>query len=114
MPSYFWKCRTSPEIISIDGDMPTPLIFDRPNSVPKVVKKANVLVAGALAIDFACDYAPLSREHNATLPALHTSNPSVISQRLGGVGHNVALPASYMGSSVLFCSVVADDLSAVS
>ncbi|QSS61410.1 IdgA domain-containing protein [Histoplasma capsulatum] len=32
-------------------------------------------------------------------------------QSLGGVGHNVALAANYAGSSVLLCSVVADDLS---
>jgi sugar/nucleoside kinase (ribokinase family) len=78
--------------------------------VPEAVETANVLVAGALAEDLACDYAPLSKESTETLPALYTSNVSVISQSLGGVGHNVALAASYMGSSVLFCSVVADDL----
>ncbi|OXV08920.1 hypothetical protein Egran_03314 [Elaphomyces granulatus] len=36
--------------------------------------------------------------------------PDQIEQNLGGVGHNVALAASYVGSSVAFCSVVADDL----
>lgn len=68
-----------------------------------------MLVAGALAVDLACDYAPL-RNQDASSPTLHTSNPSTISQSVGGVGHNVAMAVSYLGSKVLFCSAVADDL----
>ncbi|KAK2750638.1 hypothetical protein FQN57_002709 [Myotisia sp. PD_48] len=77
------------------------LIEDRP----------DVLVAGALAVDLACDYTPLSTKGANISPNLHTSNPSKIHQTLGGVGHNVALAASYLGSSVMFCSMVADDIS---
>lgn len=76
---------------------------------PKNPEKIDILVAGSLAVDLACDYTPLSS--GSTSPALHTSNPASISQSLGGVGYNVALAANYLGSSVLFCSVVADDLS---
>ncbi|KAF3480326.1 pseudouridine-metabolizing bifunctional protein [Arthroderma uncinatum] len=72
---------------------------------------SDVLVAGSLAVDLACDYAPLSNRDSDGSPKLQTSNPSIITQTLGGVGHNVALAASYMGSSVMFCSVVADDIS---
>ncbi|KAK2824768.1 hypothetical protein FQN49_007492, partial [Arthroderma sp. PD_2] len=72
---------------------------------------SDVLVAGSLAVDLACDYAPISNRDGDGSPKLQTSNPSVITQTLGGVGHNVALAASYMGSSVMFCSVVADDIS---
>ncbi|KAI9045082.1 pseudouridine-5'-phosphate glycosidase/carbohydrate kinase family protein [Aspergillus affinis] len=72
--------------------------------------KADVLVAGSLAIDLSCDYAPFAGESSKT-PVPHTSNPAVISQSLGGVGHNVAIASSYLGSSVLFCSVVGEDLS---
>ncbi|KAJ6141650.1 hypothetical protein N7470_010040 [Penicillium chermesinum] len=54
--------------------------------------------------------APLEQA-DILLPRPHTSNPAAIGQSLGGVGHNVALAASYVGSKVLFCSVVADDLS---
>ncbi|KMP00928.1 carbohydrate kinase [Coccidioides immitis RMSCC 2394] len=67
--------------------------------------------AGSLAVDLACDFAPSTGGSNAVSPALYTSNPSVISQSLGGVGYNVALASSYLGSSVLFCSVVANDIS---
>ncbi|KAL1955358.1 hypothetical protein VTO42DRAFT_8640 [Malbranchea cinnamomea] len=75
----------------------------------KTAGTADILVAGALAVDLACDYAPLSQ--HGTSPSFHTSNPSRISQSLGGVGHNVAVAASHLGSRVLFCSAVADDLS---
>lgn len=79
------------------------------NPVEKL-NKADVLVAGSLAIDLSCDYAPFAGEKTKT-PVEHTSNPAVISQSLGGVGHNVAIASSYLGSSVLFCSVVGEDLS---
>ncbi|PWY69188.1 IdgA domain protein [Aspergillus sclerotioniger CBS 115572] len=75
----------------------------------KHLAKADVLVAGSLAIDLSCDFAPA--EVTSTTPALQTSNRAVIGQSLGGVGHNVAIAAKYLDSSVLFCSVVGDDLS---
>lgn len=81
-------------------------------SAPDKVEKADVLVAGSLAIDLSCDYSPLAGESaTTTIPVPQTSNPAVIGQSLGGVGHNVAIAASRVGSSVLFCSVVGDDLS---
>ncbi|KKK21822.1 IdgA domain protein [Aspergillus ochraceoroseus] len=73
-------------------------------------EKADVLVAGSLAIDLACDFVPRAGS-GLVLPAFHTSNPAVIGQSLGGVGHNVAFAASSLGSSVVFCSAVGDDLS---
>ncbi|QVM07438.1 hypothetical protein D8B26_002137 [Coccidioides posadasii str. Silveira] len=78
---------------------------------PKAIEKVDILIAGSLAVDLACDFAPSTGGSNAVSPALYTSNPSVISQSLGGVGYNVALASSYLGSSVLFCSVVANDIS---
>ncbi|KAL4901919.1 hypothetical protein BDW74DRAFT_68151 [Aspergillus multicolor] len=72
------------------------------------VEKADMLVAGSLAIDLACDYVPAAGQ---TTPALRTSNPAIIEQSLGGVGHNVAFASKSLGSSVMFCSVVGDDLS---
>ncbi|KAF9882685.1 hypothetical protein FE257_005533, partial [Aspergillus nanangensis] len=80
------------------------------NPAAEALNKVDVLVAGSLAIDLSCDYTPPLRERSvAPLPA--TSNPAVIGQSVGGVGHNVAITSHYMGSSVLFCSVVGDDLS---
>lgn len=81
------------------------------SAAPPQVEKADVMVAGSLAIDLSCDFTPFSNEQALIAPVPHTSNPAVISQSLGGVGHNVALAAKYVGSDVLFCSVVADDLS---
>ncbi|KAF7155057.1 hypothetical protein CNMCM5623_005265 [Aspergillus felis] len=75
------------------------------------LNKADVLVAGSLAIDLSCDYTPFASESDKITPVPQTSNPAVIGQSLGGVGHNVAIASHYLGSSVLFCSVVGDDLS---
>ncbi|KAJ5088279.1 hypothetical protein N7456_011895 [Penicillium angulare] len=77
----------------------------------KSPENSDVLVAGSLAIDLSCDYTPFGDERVQVAPTPHTSNPAIIGQSLGGVGHNVALAANYVGSDVLFCSVVADDLS---
>jgi pseudouridine-5'-phosphate glycosidase/pseudouridine kinase len=45
-------------------------------------------------------------------PALHTSNPSTISQSVGGVGHNIALAAHRVSDEgkVRLCSMVGDDI----
>ncbi|KAI5210156.1 IdgA domain protein [Aureobasidium subglaciale] len=69
-----------------------------------------VFVAGALAVDFSCDYAPISSAASKE-PALHTSNPANIIQSLGGVAHNVARAANLVGDPVRLCSSVGDDLS---
>ncbi|KAF2760132.1 IdgA domain-containing protein [Pseudovirgaria hyperparasitica] len=73
----------------------------------------EVIVAGALAVDFACDYTPFSGtpSETSTTPQLHTSNPSRITQTLGGVGHNIAKALHYLGSSVSLCTAIGDDLS---
>ncbi|PYH47738.1 pseudouridine-5'-phosphate glycosidase/carbohydrate kinase family protein [Aspergillus saccharolyticus JOP 1030-1] len=73
------------------------------------VTKAEIVVAGSLAIDLSCDFCPT--EATSISPILETSNRAVMKQSLGGVGYNVAIAAKYLKSSVLFCSVVGDDLS---
>jgi pseudouridine-5'-phosphate glycosidase/pseudouridine kinase len=80
-------------------------------TAPRITQKADVVVAGSLAIDFSCDFAPFGDRSKDISPSPHTSNPAVIGQSLGGVGHNVAIAATYAGSSTVFCSIVADDLS---
>lgn len=72
--------------------------------------KADILVAGSVALDLSCDYsAPKAGE---VAPALHTSNPAFISQSIGGVGHNVALAAHSVSKQarVRLCSMVGDDV----
>ncbi|KAJ9488064.1 hypothetical protein VN97_g5247 [Penicillium thymicola] len=93
---------------SQDEDIPKPASTEAPTT-PTL--KADVVVAGSLAIDLSCDYTPFGDEPTQIAPVPHTSNPAIIGQSLGGVGHNVAVAANYVGSNVLFCSVVADDLS---
>ena len=75
------------------------------------VTEIDVLVAGALAIDSACDFSPLPDTAKAVLvsPDLRTSNPAVITQTLGGVGHNIATAIHQLGIPVRLCSFVADD-----
>ncbi|KAJ5202565.1 hypothetical protein N7449_004644 [Penicillium cf. viridicatum] len=89
-------------------DVPKPAITEAPIAP---TPKADVVVAGSLAIDLSCDYTPFGDEPTQVAPVPHTSNPAIIGQSLGGVGHNVAVAANYVGSDVIFCSVVADDLS---
>ncbi|KAJ4271845.1 hypothetical protein NW762_000553 [Fusarium torreyae] len=88
-----------------------------PSATPTQIKepevtsdsKADILVAGSVAIDLSCDYAPKSGNMS---PVLHTSNPSSISQSIGGVGHNVALAAHSVSkhARVRLCSMVGDDV----
>ncbi|KAF2845167.1 hypothetical protein T440DRAFT_435153 [Plenodomus tracheiphilus IPT5] len=73
--------------------------------------KPGIVVAGALAVDFSCDYAPFINSTSQTDPLPHTSNPAVISQTLGGVAHNIAKAVHFLGSNVRLHSAVGDDLS---
>ncbi|KAI4942486.1 hypothetical protein J4E91_010084 [Alternaria rosae] len=74
-------------------------------------KAPDVVVAGALAVDFSCDYAPFTASTSQTDPLPHTSNPAVITQTLGGVAHNIAKASHLLGSFVRLHSAVGDDLS---
>ncbi|KAG5984214.1 hypothetical protein E4U55_005651 [Claviceps digitariae] len=84
----------------------------RAPSEPNLVvdPQADVLVAGAVAVDLSCD-STKSKSGDAS-PKLRTSNPASISQSIGGVGHNIALAAHRSSSRtrVKFCSIVGDDI----
>ncbi|KAF3010564.1 hypothetical protein E8E13_000320 [Curvularia kusanoi] len=80
-------------------------------SVPDVATPVDIVVAGALAVDFSCDYAPFANASSQVDPLPHTSNPAVISQSLGGVAHNIAKAAHLLDSSVRLYSAVGEDLS---
>lgn len=68
-------------------------------------------MAGALAVDFSCDFAPFSTNANQIEPLPHTSNPATITQSLGGVAHNIAKAAHLLGAHVHLHSAVGEDLS---
>ncbi len=74
----------------------------------------GVLVAGSLASDTMCDHQPFQANTDPISPALHTSNPSNITQSPGGVGRNVAMAAHLAGADVILASVVSDDLAGAS
>jgi pseudouridine-5'-phosphate glycosidase/pseudouridine kinase len=99
---------TPPETSS---PIPTSSPESAASSIPNIHKPADVIVAGALAVDFSCDFAPITGSPDQTDPSLHTSNPAVINQTLGGVGHNIARAVHLLGPSVQLCSAIGDDLS---
>ena len=71
--------------------------------------RADIVVAGALAVDYCCDFAPIPGQANQSTQ-LYTSNPAMIRQSLGGVAHNVAKAVHYCGRSVSLYSAVGNDL----
>ncbi|KAL2165128.1 hypothetical protein VTH06DRAFT_424 [Thermothelomyces fergusii] len=86
---------------------------------PENSRPVDVLVAGSVALDLSCDYiggggaGAAGAGSKAVSPALHTSNPSTISQSVGGVGHNIALAAHRVSGGegrVRLYSMVGDDI----
>lgn len=88
------------------------MAFPSPQRPVKSVQRepADIVVAGALAIDYSCDHVPFDDGLVHQTPKLHTSNPSSIRQSLGGVAHNVAKAAHYLTNNVRLISAVGDDL----
>ncbi|KAL8860436.1 MAG: hypothetical protein Q9178_003095 [Gyalolechia marmorata] len=70
--------------------------------------EADIFVAGSLAIDLSCDFNP-KKEASATSPQPQTSNPARISQKIGGVGQNIATAIRYVNTRVQFCSAIGND-----
>ncbi|KAM0463867.1 hypothetical protein ACHAO4_000591 [Trichoderma viride] len=85
-------------------------VGNKPSSSVKANPKADILVAGSVAVDLSCDYTSLGGGDGQ--PKAHTSNPASISQSIGGVGHNVALAAHRASrqAQVKFSSMVGDDI----
>jgi pseudouridine-5'-phosphate glycosidase/pseudouridine kinase len=96
------KQTTSPELSTVGQAKITKVFPHTPESL------ADIVVAGALAVDYSCDYTPFS--DSSVAPQLNTSNPARITQSLGGVAHNVAKAAHYLGANVKLLSVVGNDL----
>lgn len=69
----------------------------------------DILVVGSLVVDISCTYIQGPNTTSSDGPQQGSSNPATISQCVGGVAHNIALAAKYMGASVLLASVVGED-----
>jgi pseudouridine-5'-phosphate glycosidase/pseudouridine kinase len=98
------------DVSSLASESPSTPASSTSSTIEPVVA-ADVVVAGALAVDFSCDYAPFSTTTNQVDPLPHTSNPATITQSLGGVAHNIAKAAHLLGASVHLHSAVGEDLS---
>ncbi|KAF1942433.1 IdgA domain-containing protein [Clathrospora elynae] len=109
--SYFTHAHGRLSNASLSPTEPPPTPAATIFSMSKAPLKVDTVVAGALAVDFSCDYAPLATSTSQTDPLPHTSNPAAITQTLGGVAHNIAKAAHLLGSSVRLHSAVGDDLS---
>lgn len=86
------------------------VLIDRPaHGVQDASARADILVAGSIAIDLSSDY---DGHDGATdsHPYLQTSNPGSMTQSIGGVGRNVALAAHRASTgTVRLCSMVGND-----
>ncbi|KAJ6192792.1 IdgA domain-containing protein [Bipolaris maydis] len=117
--SYFTPVQSSPASTAQERLHNASLSPSEPPSTPATSisfqseqqQAADIVVAGALAVDFSCDFAPLTPSASQIDPLPHTSNPAVITQTLGGVAHNIAKASHLLGSSVRLHSAVGDDLS---
>ena len=72
--------------------------------------RAEIIVAGSLAIDLSCDCIPPEGSTVQETPELSTSNPAAIRQSLGGVGQNVATTIQYLGTPVRLFSLIGNDI----
>ena len=81
-----------------------------PSAEVRNCTSVDVLVAGSLALDLCCDYVPESGFNKSIAPQATTSNPALISQGIGGVGHNLATAVHYLGASVRLVSAVGGDI----
>ncbi|KAF1831719.1 IdgA domain-containing protein [Decorospora gaudefroyi] len=117
--SYFTPMQSNPAATAQDRLSNATLSPSEPAStvatafapVSDTSSNAHVIVSGALAVDFSCDYAPFTPSTGQSDPLPHTSNPAVITQTLGGVAHNIAKAVHLLGSSVRLHSAVGNDLS---
>ena len=112
-PTFSAASNPAPSYISVPAKKPVEfLAASRSQSAisQQPANTAQIVVAGSLVADLSCDYSPLTSSADSPTPALSTSNPAIISQSVGGVGHNVALAAHYAGARVLLYSAVADDI----
>ncbi|CAN6662417.1 hypothetical protein TRVA0_034S00518 [Trichomonascus vanleenenianus] len=80
-----------------------PAITEKPAHTNPAITPASTIVVGTLALDMTCN---LEGTGDALL---NTSTPGKVETSVGGVGHNVALAASYAGPSTRLVSEVGPD-----
>src|SRR5579859_2048176 len=102
------KPHTSPVLTSVvTSSHPSNGVSTAIRNQPEEVS-VDIIVAGSVAVDSVCDYAPSAPKEVS--PLHFTSNPAVIKQTIGGVGRNVAVAAHLLGASVRLCSLIGNDL----
>lgn len=107
-----WKASPAPPNLVATSSTARPRLHETNGPTSnRTTEKAEIIIAGALAVDYACDYYPPSTSPSQASPTLHTSNPARIHQSLGGVAHNIARAAHLVGTNVKLCSILGDDLS---
>ncbi|MCJ1413691.1 hypothetical protein MMC32_000015 [Xylographa parallela] len=100
------------EVLAQTSDLPQQISNKKTSASIRTQQQADVFVAGSLAIDITCNYNPDRKAKNKFgTPEMHTSNPAIVTQSLGGVGQNVAAALHYLRTPLQFCSAVADDAS---
>lgn len=72
-------------------------------------KSYDIMVIGSLVCDISCTFVKRQGDDTESSPRHGSSNPARISQCVGGVAHNIALAAHYLGQSVLLTSVIGQD-----
>jgi pseudouridine-5'-phosphate glycosidase/pseudouridine kinase len=108
--SYGYTTPVSTPGSTISAQPTAALSLSQSGVEPLQLESTEIVVAGALAIDYSCDYEPFDGRIAHQSPQLHTSNPSSIRQSLGGVAHNVAKAAHYLIDNVRLISAVGADL----
>jgi pseudouridine-5'-phosphate glycosidase/pseudouridine kinase len=100
-----------PSVSATAREKAVPAKKEEPSTAGHIVdtQQPEVLVIGGVAVDVSCDYTP--RTSSAPTPVLHTSNPSIITESLGGVANNVAYALHLSGIKTRLISSIGSDVS---
>jgi pseudouridylate synthase / pseudouridine kinase len=96
------------ELSSLTSPFTQPTESGPVSQAPSGLDTANIVVIGSMAVDLTCKFSDMVSKE--TMKLLHTSYPSEMHTSVGGVGHNVALAASYASTdSVRLITAIGDD-----
>ncbi|KAI5807123.1 Indigoidine synthase A like protein-domain-containing protein [Geopyxis carbonaria] len=120
--SGFMPATPSPPVATPPAPAASPIAITTPKQPQPTPTHPDpeVIVIGGLALDLSCDFTPppssspspssSSPTTTSTTPVLHTSNPSSISETLGGVATNVSHALHLCGTPTRLVSSVGTDL----